>query len=616
MGHTNKEIEYLEKRWNRAIIDYEVNECGQVIGLCLYPNDYDDWSHIDADFSAIGKLTSLRKLEIGFNVSSLDPLINLKELEWLQIEDGKIEDVSPLKDLVNLKYLELPCGDITDISSLSGLKSLNHLILYANKIEDISVIGNFHNLVHLNLTHNKITDIAALSSVSQLQTLSLGSNQITEVSSISNLLELENLALDNNKISSIDGLAVLGKLRHLDIQSNYLSNISILEKLENLESLSCEKNQISKIGAVAKLSKLRTINLASNQISDIEPLHNLEKVNWLNLAENPLEDISGLENLNELSSINLSGIHVKNFDVLVKFPKLHLLRIDGNGLNDADIAFITACPNLKYISLNHNEIEEVTIFNQLKLEHLSLLGNHITTIFPLIRLQTLFSLNLEHNPLQLGRYARYSSETEKDFFSLWFELANVYLKRNQVEHAFACLLLLQSEEFRYKGNDAMRLKMNAYFETQAKDDEPVRLINQVNQRALKLFNLGKDHAKSSSDLSLIILEILNYLDHPFKDVLFRVLVFYARSSFVNDYRLLKILNCGILVRSNDQIDELIAQYEYKPTFKNYQPPGGRNLSYLNDTSGCTALALILISLLLLFGYGVYLFIYGIVNHLF
>ena len=74
--------------------------------------------------------------------------------------------------------------------------------------------------------------------------------------------------------------------------------------------------------------------------------------------------------------------------------------LDGLGLNDAQLQQLTALYALDRLSLQNNQISDITALSELKgLDELDLSGNRIRTVQPLTELDSLRSLNLDRNPL-------------------------------------------------------------------------------------------------------------------------------------------------------------------------------------------------------------------------
>ncbi|HOF03914.1 MAG TPA: leucine-rich repeat domain-containing protein, partial [Atribacterota bacterium] len=190
--------------------------------------------------------------------------------------------------LTNLQYLELEQNQISDLSPLAGLTNLQWLYLVYNQISDLSPLAGLANLRSLYLSYNQISGLSPLMGLTNLQLLSLSHNQISGLSPLVGLVNLRELYLDNNQISDLSPLAGLTNMQVLSLWSNQISDLSPLAGLTNLLSLYLDNNQISDLGPLAGMTNLQSLYLGWNQISDISPLAELTYLQHLYLYNNPI----------------------------------------------------------------------------------------------------------------------------------------------------------------------------------------------------------------------------------------------------------------------------------------------------------------------------------------
>ncbi|WP_272878967.1 excalibur calcium-binding domain-containing protein [Rothia nasimurium] len=132
----------------------------------------------------VAGLTNLTKLELQYNrITSLQGVENLKNLKQLLIggaskSTGKINQVTSLEPLRNLTELENLTADnnlITDLSPLTNLNKLSRVILANNNsqerlgtkptvVMDVSPLAN-KPLTTLNINYNWVDNISALSTI-------------------------------------------------------------------------------------------------------------------------------------------------------------------------------------------------------------------------------------------------------------------------------------------------------------------------------------------------------------------------------------------------------------------------------------------------------------------
>lgn len=121
----------------------------------------------------------------------------LSKVYRLAIPSG-VKTLSDLKKFTNLEYLDMSNAQITDITSLSYLKKLRVLYLQRNNISDISPLKELAGLEVLSLNGNRISDISTLSALASLTELYIRDNIITDYSPLANLKKLNILYLKGN----------------------------------------------------------------------------------------------------------------------------------------------------------------------------------------------------------------------------------------------------------------------------------------------------------------------------------------------------------------------------------------------------------------------------------
>lgn len=164
------------------------------------------------------KLKGAVKLEGN---SALNDISDLTCLEYLNLNDFAISDVSSLKNLTSLQRLSLSNTDITDLRPLSNLANLKHLVLYSDTKEA------------------KFSDLFPLSNLTNLEILLINLESVSDITSIASLVKLKTLHIRNYKdehdISKLKDL----NLKELEIsRPSVINDISSFTKLTNVEKLS------------------------------------------------------------------------------------------------------------------------------------------------------------------------------------------------------------------------------------------------------------------------------------------------------------------------------------------------------------------------------------------
>lgn len=135
---------------------------------------------------------------------------DLAKVYRLKIPAG-YKTLNDLKMLTNLEYLDLSNTKLSNISSLASLKNLRVLYLYRNTIKDISPIKGLTKLEILSINGNKVSNISALACLTNLTELYIRENIITDYSPISKLKNLNILYLKGNKLTNYTKLQTIKK---------------------------------------------------------------------------------------------------------------------------------------------------------------------------------------------------------------------------------------------------------------------------------------------------------------------------------------------------------------------------------------------------------------------
>ena len=334
--------------------------------LELRPTDSIKWKTLKKFSDSSGSIKSLKGLELATNlewleiynspIRDLTPLANLKKLREIRIWDSEVNDITPLSGLIQLEILELTNArfrsQLSDIRPVAGLTQLVYLHLSGHEIKDIRPVARLRNLPGLTLGGNQISDITPLAGLMQLEFLAIGINQISDITPLAGLTQLQTLALNRNQIGDISLLARFTQLKYLHIGDNEIRDITPLAGLTQLAALALYDNQIKDITPLTGLKRLEGLDLGGNQIKDITPLTGLTKLRGLGLATNHIKDLSPLARLRNLQALFLSCNQISNITPLTGLTKLEMLDLGENPITDTDR--LKTLPKLTTLRLGGN----------------------------------------------------------------------------------------------------------------------------------------------------------------------------------------------------------------------------------------------------------------------
>ncbi len=228
-----------------------------------------------SDISPLSELKKLESLDLRNNqITDISPLSNLERLEYLNVfANTGINSIAPLAKLTNMKKLILanvPIGE--DVFALSQMAGLEYLNLRNTHLVDISFLASLTQLKYLNLYSNdNIQPIDRIIELADLETLILANIPLgSQAHQLSQLDKLSYLNLRNTGLTDIAFLKDLSGLQYLNLRANpNIQSIAPLAELDQLQHLNLRDVPVNgQVNHLENLIRLQTLNLRSTGISD------------------------------------------------------------------------------------------------------------------------------------------------------------------------------------------------------------------------------------------------------------------------------------------------------------------------------------------------------------
>ena len=351
-------------------------------------------------------------------------------LEQALADALRVDRTQLTKELVaeKLEFFELNNAGIRDLSGLEVAKSLKVLVLKNNLIEDITPLTELAHLRKLDLSGNRISSLLPLSGFSlekmqkeiveiqQKLSSRLGFSEqspemILELSDLTERIkrgpwQLKELSLSNNRLLGLSGISNLSYLHHLDVSGNALIDLEGISSISNLVTLYAQGNQLGRTESYVDGNKNKVFDPgesfndeSGNGKRDTDPLvelSSLSKLSNLYLYENLLRSVRSLQNLPSLRVLLLSGNQIKDVRTLGDFPSLERLALSDNRITSLE--GLSNLAKIKYLYLVENRICDLRPIQSLKtLKELRLQRNQLVNIGPLSSLSSLQVLSLSNN---------------------------------------------------------------------------------------------------------------------------------------------------------------------------------------------------------------------------
>ena len=284
------------------------------------------------NLSSLVNITSLQIRNTSINAEELKMIGSLPNLKRLILSNCGLTTASGLETAVGLEYLDLSQNTIRDLSPLANMTQLQDLYLNHNAINDLTQIAGLNTLARLDVSYNLLEALNPIFTCPELMYLNAGNNKITSIAGIDRLASLQIFSFANNTIQDISPISSCTGITQLDISENMIADISSLSALVKLDTLNFSRNVVTELPAFEKECALITIDGSHNQLTSLSALEGLENLNNVFMDYNEeLDSIEPLVNCPRIVQVKVYGTKVAEvaalleMDVVVEFdPTLRM----------------------------------------------------------------------------------------------------------------------------------------------------------------------------------------------------------------------------------------------------------------------------------------------------
>ncbi len=341
----------------------------------------------------LGNIFKLKELYCyDTQITSLQPIENLINVEILGIYNSPIKDLSPVSNLIKLKELDCSSTQITTLAPLENLKKLTKLDCSKTDITSLEPVRGLDKLKELRCANTQIKTLDPIRPLKNLTTLSCAKTGISNLEPVKGLDKLKELYIYSTQVKNLAPIKDLTYLETLHCYKTPLSNLSAVSNMQNLKELHCYNTQIVDIEPIGTLPNLKEFFAYSTNISSLAPLskaQNLTHLKCYNTKISSLAPISNLQNLKELycNKTPISDLSdVRNL--------INLTHLDFSTTQVADLSPLSKLKNLEFLSCYSTQINTLnplrTLFN---LKELNCANAQLTSLEPLSNLSNLTSLD-------------------------------------------------------------------------------------------------------------------------------------------------------------------------------------------------------------------------------
>lgn len=418
------EINYNEQEQDLKIVSIYTNEFNEKESLLNWWSDLSyEWKAIfkskleledSVSLDDIRRITSITSLTLGNNkyIQTLQPLMQILNLDSLDVSNTKISDLTPLRNLSELRYLDISNDPVRDLEPLKYANNLQALILNGSSVQDLTILNKMTNLKQLELSHTPVENFDGLADITALSTLNLEQTKIADLTSLQNLSQLRELNLSGTSIQRLDQIASLKKLRILNVDGTQISNFKPVAAIDSLETLYASNTGLASLAPFQNLKKIAKIfcdqtNITAKEATEFSKLnpqvliiYDTRDLNtWWNdlptawqsvfrkkISANEILSNEDLARITLIDSLDLGGnTSIKNIS-----PVQRLQKITKLVLNQTDIHDLSPIKNLTMI--NYLDISETEVSDLSPLTHLNELQVLIANKTKVENLEPLYDL--------------------------------------------------------------------------------------------------------------------------------------------------------------------------------------------------------------------------------
>ncbi|MEA3499909.1 MAG: protein kinase, partial [Candidatus Marinimicrobia bacterium] len=262
-----KELKNKEKKYFNSLSD----KWKEIFAYNLKNTKYQE-NLFEKKLSAfdIQNVWALEKIDCSHNqITSLEPLCELKNLQKLYCYDNKLTSLEPLRELKNLEELACCSNQLTSLEPLCKLKNLEKLDCHHNQLTNLEPLCELENLEELYCYYNQLTSLEPLRELKNLYWIDCRENQITSLEPIGNLKHLQKIDCSENNITDLKPLREIKNLKILNCSNNFIFDLNPIRNLKKLQELYCGDNEITDIEPILNLKNLQKLYCNDNNITNL-----------------------------------------------------------------------------------------------------------------------------------------------------------------------------------------------------------------------------------------------------------------------------------------------------------------------------------------------------------
>ena len=377
-------------------------------------------------YEKLTAITKITEVDVSHNnnITTLDPLHELSELQELDCSNTNVDDISPIRNLNKINTLDISSTQISDISDLryaNNIKvfradslhldnieiiglygQLTNLSMTATDVSDISMLENCEQLINLDISGTKVTTLDSIVLPQSIRFLNLSNTEIDDLTPLENLENLQVLIIDNTYVTDLGPLANLNKLNELQCRNTGVSDIMPLKDLQHLVRIYCDNTQIDSEKAEAFRNENRRV-IVIYETKALQDWWNRLHISWKRVfaeQNNTTLDPSPeeLHNIICMKSLTLDQ-HFVDVLPIERLTNLEELNLENSKI--ADLTPLHTLHNLLYLNIKNTKVSDLTPLEDLaSLQEINMENTNVAKLEPLCNLSSLVRINAENTKIK------------------------------------------------------------------------------------------------------------------------------------------------------------------------------------------------------------------------
>ncbi len=291
------------------------------------------------------QLQNLQRLNCAkTSITSLEPLTNMVDLQYLDASGTLLESLRGLENARNLRSLKIDRTNVSSLLTLADLESMQYMSCEQSSLEEPRILQFIREhpscLViyksdELSLWWNEALSPSWKNALREQMAISgiPSKEQLHEIVSSERLL-IE----DNTDIWDLSPISEFVRLRELELNNTSVADLSPIGEMYSLQKLVVSRSPIQSMEPISKLISLEYLNFEETSVDDLKPIRNFIELEYLNFSNTRVRKLKPISSLINLRTIDCSGTQVKKLKHLRGLYQLEKLVVFNTRVSGKEVA--------------------------------------------------------------------------------------------------------------------------------------------------------------------------------------------------------------------------------------------------------------------------------------